>query len=418
MVSKKSAKRAKPQLKVVFDTNAIWTGSNSDLLQQAVLELINEHSNHQDLLVSWHLPDVVRHERQYQMEKASLALLPSIRKLERILGHNLNITEDIVKQRVKETVDKQIAETNLQVLSLDTSKVDWQSMLINSAYRLPPFDSGEKEKGFRDALIAEQCFQLIEDSPVTPSACLIAIIVGDVLLSEFVKANTREAKNVRVFSSLEDVKGLINTLVSTASVEFVEQIQSRAHNYFFIKDDTNSLFYKEKITRQIATKYPNALIDVPDGADVRQTINSRINPTQFVKKEGRRVFWTNSVDINSEAYVFETPEEPSYPFKTNATPLTFSDWITDKPKPLFEKPNPLPSSHDAPPLSSWLNRDVQASNAKFTGLSLYTDRERRLVLRGKATFEITWSVLVSTRKVFSSPRIDEIKYIDTTWTTA
>lgn len=413
MVSKKTAKRAKPQLKVVFDTNAIWTGSNSDLLQQAVLELINEHSNHQDLLISWHLPDVVRHERQYQMEKRSLELLPSIQKLERILGHNLNITEDIVKQRVKETVDKQIAETKLQILSLDTSKVDWNSMLMNSVYRLPPFDAGEKEKGFRDALIAEEFLQLVISSPVTPKTCLIAFVVGDGLMADFVKSQTKEAKNVRILPSVEDLKGLINTIVSAVGEEFVKGIQARAQRYFFTKDDTESLYYKENIHDHIRTTFADELSEIPTSAEGRRIANWFIGSAQFVKKEGRRVFWATNINVNSEAFVYEPLAESQYGLGTE-TPQLLSGVILGKPTPLFERPKTLAeyALGYIPPTTA-----AQAVAPMFAGINP-TPRQKKVVFLGKSTFEITWSMLVSTKGIFSSPRIDEIKFIDTTWTAA
>jgi hypothetical protein len=414
MVSKKSAKRAKPQLKVVFDTSAIYTGSNSDLLQQTVLELINEHSSHQDLLISWHLPDVVRHERQYQMEKASLVLLPSIRKIERIIGLNLNITEDIVKQRVKETVDKQLTETNLQVLSLDTSKVDWNSMLMNSVYRLPPFDAGEKEKGFRDALISEEFLQLVATSPVTPKLCLIALVVGDGLMADFVKSQTKEAKNVRILPTIEDLKGLINTLVAAVSEEFVAGIQLQALRYFFIKDDEETLYYKENVREKLRAAFASELAEIPTGAEARSVVNWLIHSPQFVKKDGRRVFWATRISVNSEAFVYEPLAEPQREVGT-APPLSgLSGLMVGKSTPSLGKPMTLaeaalgyvPPSTAASAVANWLSG--------FTP----EPRQKRVVLLGKSTFEITWSILVSTRKIFSSPRIDEIKFIETTWTAA
>ena len=244
MPSAKSKKKAKsPELKVVFDTNVLWTGSASDLLKQEVLELINANSHHSDLTVTWCLPDVVRHERQFQMLRQSLELLPSIHKLERLLGHNLNITEQIIDQRVQEAVERQIKEIDLYVLSLDPSSVDWNQMMLNSAYRRPPFSPGEKEKGFRDALVAEEFIQLVSSSPVTPKICRVALVTSDGMLAEAIKDRTIEATNVRILLSLEELKGLINTLVAEISEEFVAKIQAKAQSYFYEKDQEETLYY-------------------------------------------------------------------------------------------------------------------------------------------------------------------------------
>jgi hypothetical protein len=122
MEKKRNKKR--PELKVLFDTSALYNKSASDLLNHQVSTVIREHSNHADLRVTWFLPEIVIHERQYQMENECLALLPSIKKLERLLGHNLNITEDILKTRIRETIDRQVAELNISVLPFDASQVE------------------------------------------------------------------------------------------------------------------------------------------------------------------------------------------------------------------------------------------------------------------------------------------------------
>src|SRR5437763_16251597 len=105
---KKTKHRKPPDLKVVFDTNVLWPGSASDLLKQEVTELIANNSKHADLTISWYLPDIVRHERQFQMLTQSFELLPSLRKLERLLGHNLNITEQIIERSVNDAIENHI----------------------------------------------------------------------------------------------------------------------------------------------------------------------------------------------------------------------------------------------------------------------------------------------------------------------
>ena len=40
---------------------------------------------------------------------------------------------------------------------------------------------------------------------------------------------------------------------------------------------------------------------------------------------------------------------------------------------------------------------------------------KSLMKKGRSTFEITWSVAVTTAGKFSSPRIESIEYIETLW---
>ena len=101
-------KKNKPKLKVVFDTSVLHTQVASDLVREAIRKVISENSNHGDLNITWHFPSVVISERRYQMQQKSFELLPSIQKMERLLGHNLNITEEILVQRVNATIKEQL----------------------------------------------------------------------------------------------------------------------------------------------------------------------------------------------------------------------------------------------------------------------------------------------------------------------
>jgi hypothetical protein len=65
----------KRQLRVVLDTNVLYTGSASDLVRQEIATVIQQ-TKYADLEVVWYLPDIVRHERQYQMQKRALELQP------------------------------------------------------------------------------------------------------------------------------------------------------------------------------------------------------------------------------------------------------------------------------------------------------------------------------------------------------
>ena len=93
------SKRAKPELKVVFETSALFTKVAYELLSSGVMKLIELNSQHSDLSIKWYLPNIVVDERRYQMEYEAFSLFPYVAKLERLLGHNLNITKDILKTR-------------------------------------------------------------------------------------------------------------------------------------------------------------------------------------------------------------------------------------------------------------------------------------------------------------------------------
>src|ERR1039458_5358202 len=177
-------RRARPrnlELRVILDTNALFTGSAHYFLRKEVGDLIEQHSGLPDLTIKWIVPEVVRHERQFQMLNEALQLLPAVEKLERVLGHNLNITRDILETRVREAIDRQVEHFGIIIQSLTTGGVDWARLVIDAAYRRPPFQRGEKEKGFRDAVILETFIQLVTDAPSSPTTARVVLVSSDQL---------------------------------------------------------------------------------------------------------------------------------------------------------------------------------------------------------------------------------------------
>jgi hypothetical protein len=94
----KPKKRRTPELKVVFDSNSIFTDTAAFLFKRDVSDLIRANFSHPDLSIRWYLPEVVRCEREYQMRENGFALLSSIERIERVLGHNLNITTSTITE--------------------------------------------------------------------------------------------------------------------------------------------------------------------------------------------------------------------------------------------------------------------------------------------------------------------------------
>jgi hypothetical protein len=386
-------KRAKPKLMVVFDTNVLYTKVAYELLRREVKELIESNSQHPDLNIKWYLPSVVVDERRYQMQGAAFKLLPSVTELERLLSHNLNITEDILKIRVNDAIEKQLSELGILTLDIDTSQVDWKSKINRAVYRLSPFEPGDKEKGFRDSLIADTFLQLVSQSPTTPSICRLAFVSNDGSLSEYVNSTTNEAKNVRILSAVSELESLINTLVSEATEEFIADIKERITNYFFETENKTGLFFEEKINDKIRESYSEKFNWVPDIRFERENGPWRIEKPIFVKKERQRTFWMTPISIDATLYKYDYP------------------------------PIPTPSSSDitlgASSARAFLSQQsiddlISGKSSSFT-LPSKPKMIRVNVDNGKIRFEIHWSVNITQRKNFTHPRIEEIKFVALQW---
>ena len=147
---------------------------------------------------------------------------------------------------VRTKIDEKKVQLGLQELTLDHKSVDWPALIHAGEYRIPPFEAGDKEKGFRDAIVAECFLQLVANSPKTPAICRVVLVTSDGLLSQAVNARIAGLPNAHVLSNIEELKGLINTVVSNAGEEFISQLKPKAAKLFFVSaDEKDTLYYKE-----------------------------------------------------------------------------------------------------------------------------------------------------------------------------
>lgn len=398
-----------PELLVIFDTNAIFTESAAHLLKREVADLIRANLGHADVRIRWFVPSIVVHERQYQMQQNGFALLSSIEKIERVLGHNLNITEQVVVDRVARIVEQEIADLQLEVLDVDTANVDWPNVIVSAAYRRPPFERGEKEKGFRDAVILEAILQLVAKNPTTPKVCRIVIVTRDGLLSDAARSRTAGASNVRILTDLEELKGLINTLVSEVSEEFVSGIHDAAANYFFEKDDEDTLYYRERINERIATELPAQYEERPKGSDGRDLQKILIGGTRFKQKTGQRVHWVTRITFEWKAYKSEARLiPPAVQSGITQGQMQVGSTLLEPPAITLYQPSAgqvlnIPSS------AIW-------ESPWHLGNVFSTSQTKRFVATGQVIFEVTWSVTVSAQRLnFTSPRVEGVEFISSEW---
>ncbi len=396
-MAKAKPKKSVSELKVVFDTSVLYSGVAHNLLNNEARQLIKDNSTHSDIKISWYMPEVVMHERQYQMQNKGFELLLPINKLEKILGHNLNITKEIIERKIKDTVKDQLQELNIQISKLDNDKVDWDRLTLDAIYRRPPFEKAEKEKGFRDSLIVETFLQIVSSSPSTPKICRIALVAEDKLLRETVENRTVGLKNIRILSNFEELKGLINILVSTVEEEFVKEILGKVIICFFENDNKNSLFVKEQIDQRIELKFYEKLYEIPEGADRRENGTWNISIPRFVKKTGQRTTWISQIRVEAKAY---KNVEIAY----QRSPMTLADCL---------HPDNLFSYTDKTGFAKLgkTTKDFEDRVFRYTP----PPKSESLFAKGNSVFEITWSVSVNVNKKFSNPKIKKIEFIETTW---
>ena len=391
-----SKRKTRPELKVLFDTSILFTQVAYDLTKPDVRQLIEKHSSHPDLALRWYLPRVVVGERQYQMRQRALKLLPSLEKLERLLGHKLNITPDILATRVEAATNDQIENMSITVLDLDTNAVDWPTVITRAVRREPPFNAGDTEAGFRDCLIAQTFFQLVRDSPTTPGHCRLAVVTSDKRLAEYVREGTNEAKNVRVLVSVDDLESLINTLVAEVTEEFVSDIKSRVQAFFFEKTKESGLYYSEGLRNRLRETFGDELGAVSNEGEHRENGTWRIGAPVFNRKERQRTYWITTIAVDAKLFEYQRPTVPT------SSELTMLPDFSGMPSGIGST---LADFGQVPSGIHW--QEVLTGSPQR--------REKQEIKTGRTKFQVHWSVNITSAGRLVSPRIEELELIGTEW---
>lgn len=374
-----------PRLLVLFDTNVLYTQIASDLVRADIKRVIKENSSHPDLSIKWFLPEIVVEERRYQMLERAKDLLPNMQKLERLLGHNFGIGEDTLELHVGNAINRDVEEFKFEIFKLNASDVDWNNIISRSARRMPPFDPKEKEKGFRDSIIAECFSQLRNENPSTPNVCRLALVTGDNRLQEYVKEITHDSKNIRILSNLDELESLVNTLVSTVSEEFAAELISKASKLFFEKENDKTLYYKEHIYDKIREKFGGVLDNTIIPGSIRNSKTWWVGNTIFVRKEQRRIYWITTIEPEFEIVHYEyTPSQ------------TTSSAV----------PNMLLPNAFAPPSSA-----TTPATTLLGGMLSNANSTKVIDFEGREKFEIHWSTNLTAARNLTSPKIEDIKHL-------
>jgi hypothetical protein len=381
-----------PRLAVVFDTNVLFTQVASDLVRNDVQRIVLENSNHPDLAISWYLPEIVIGERRYQMLGKAKELLPNMQKMEKLLGHNFGVGENTLEIHVDRAIDTSIEKCKFQIAALNTTDVDWTNLILRSVNRKPPFEVNEREKGFRDAIIAHSFLQLCKSSPSTPSVCRLALVSEDQRLREYVSELTTDAKNIRVLKGLDELESLINTLVSTIPEEFAAELAQKAGKIFFEKENNKSFYYKENIGEKIREQYSKELNDSIIPGHLRSGGTWWISGPIFIKKERQRVHWVSMVEPEFEVYHYELAERGE-----NAL-LGLAGMMGS------QSSNTLTNALIAPPVAT-----PGGLGRGFLGEALPS--KKIVDLKGKEKFEVHWSTSLSQAQNLTSPKLEKIQYV-------
>jgi hypothetical protein len=278
---------------VVFDTNPIFNTSSTDLIRGECADFVQKTKPH-NVTISWHLPATVKEERIFQMQEHAGRLTQHVVKLEAILGRSINASKVTLDAGVERLAAETMAALNIQELPLDASRVNWPNIIINAVKRVPPFERGEKEKGFRDALIAEAFLQLCSDH--AEEHHLIVLVTNDDLLRQAVEESI--PANARVVRDLAGLETLINTQDGALDEAFIKELLPLARRLFCSIDDKTGIFYTKRVKERIKKELGKELDALPSGVSGRRC-NQRwlIGQPVFLTKRGYLIHWRSTITL-------------------------------------------------------------------------------------------------------------------------
>ncbi len=395
------AKRKRLHLKIVFDSNIIYNIAPIYLVNKPTHDLIQRFKDTQDLMISWYLPEIVIHERTFQMEMEISKYLPTINKIERTFGIELKINSEFIHNHIAKLIDQQIEINRLSIVTLDNSKVIWNELIQDACFRRPPFEHGEKEKGFKDSLILECLMQLVKNSPASTSQCRFIFVTSDLLLIEATEKRVETHKNVTILNTLPDLENFINLLLtSEINEKVILTISAKVDSLFFTKDELSSVYYKLKITDLIYNGFSKQLKELPPGGEKIIQKTFWIGRSVFIKKVGQKVYWKTQITAESEVsksiIILQTSTPKTYPnsYIIGGNPSLHSGSLTG----LF---------------------GVGAGLNTMTPLSTFptmpTIKKDEIIQKGMSKFEINWITTVSVTNRIKFLKIENINFIETTW---
>jgi hypothetical protein len=419
-------------LRVVLDTNAIYSASGGHLLAYEIKQLILETQGDEHLRVSWYLPQTVLDERRYQLKQEAITLRSQVAKFEKVIRHRFELTDAQIEEWLAVSVSEQVKECGLLICPMNPSLVDWLTLISSAVARTPPFDpKPEGEKGFRDALILEGLKQLVA-SAAGEESIRFAFVTRDGLLAEATRA--AGLLRVDVFESIDEVRTLINVLLSTKVTEaIVAAWQAKAKEYFFNHETRKGVFSDLGVASRIKEDCRAELAALPADADYRENEWKWLvapGPT-FIRKVRERVWWASRVKIRSQAFSSAAESLIHTDFAevdldlnvsdnwlpsgeaSTMVPMSTSSIVLPAGEP-FNLISPSSRSFISSPLigAGWptVNYLIQPS----TSAGMFLPR-RKLVARGLTTIVLSWSVEVDAQGDFSEPKIESVEAAGTEW---
>ena len=363
----------------MFDTNAVFEKDSQTILSAATVSAVRDHSRHGDLDVLWSIPEVVRFEREFQLRDTYRGVAAHVQKAERLFGADWGISEETLNRRVSLAIDAELDGLNVSVQESDPAKVDWTALTHRACFRLPPFERGQKEKGFRDAIICETFLQLVATLSGSDAAVLVT---DDQLIRAALEERPKELKGARIVPNIEALRDEINLRVSLVDAATASEIERKGAIAFINGDDPRSLWIRGNLYTTVWSKFGDQIKKLPSAVGVYEMEKHEVAPPRLVSKEGSRVQFSSIYSVYSAALY----------------------WVPDPPQGEMRSANPTGL------INAHLGIGAPQVGALPTGLlSGLAGRSVKVPAPQPDTFEILWSATYGRSKRLTHIQLDSVE---------
>lgn len=294
-------------LNVIVDTNIIFKKDSFDFLNNELKNFLKDYSKNEDVKIVFYIPEVVKHERLFQIEKSvNEEYSIFLSKLKKIKPY-LNLpTDNFLIESPAEiaqiSFNSEIHNNNINIFSLNYDSIDWHKIMLDSCYKKLPFENYQGgEKGFRDALIIESMFQLASKYSQEHSY-LTLCLSSDKVLIQSLSLRLNQFLNIKIFNSISECRSFINILLSTQDEKLLNTLLTQAEFIFYNSTNFNSIFFKQNIQQKIKDNYNDILFSVPESDLIREDYIWNINKPVYENFDKDRIYFTNNIIVTSNMY--------------------------------------------------------------------------------------------------------------------
>ena len=390
------------RLNVVFDTNALYTQRIDDPVNDAAAEVIKAHSKHVDVEITWSLPEMVVREREYQMLDEAKKYVVSLNKIERLLGTNWNVTPENLELQIQKSIQNRMHQLGLVMVPLNPAPVDWQRLTTDAARRVPPFEAGDTEKGFKDAIIIETFLQIMAAWLAEDIKNKAYLVTSDKVMTEALQKRLPPGNRVRIFADMSALSSEINILGSSVDETFAAELVADATTLFFDPASGDGFFNQAQIDDEIARLFPE-YFRAPKGSIVVSKSTTVSNPV-FVSKTSRKVAFTSRVTFEIEVRQ-RPPTAIGNLVPMNVNVLPGSELSLTRPNVGWVD---LHFEHTTGQLKTW---DL-ASTATVVPAEWNAEGKS---LNGTLVVDVDWEANLTKSKKLSAPHVKEIRAVQAGW---